>query len=553
MVIRRSLFVFLLSTVPGFGQSWPQWGQNPQHSGSVSVPGQFPNHILANIVYDPFVAAEQADSGGDLLAHYQAPLVDVDDVFMLMKTGSWVPCNPPGSGTPAPCGAQSWNTQIWNEARFHWENGALVEKWRFASDWKPAPVGGGWEPVFQPALAGAFIYVPGAGGSVYKLNRDDGSIVARITPFSPLNPAIYVAGPLTTDSDGNLYYNALGMSSINVDVFGAWLVKIDNIGNVRSASFKDLVPGAPSSSSACFTSFSFDTLPWPPAPNAVPPQAPCGSQRPGVNVAPAIAPNGTIYTLSRAHFNTRYSYLVAVNPDLTPKWSATLRDRLNDGCAVILPLNGQSGGCRDGSRVGVDPATNQLPSGRVVDQSSSSPVVAPDGSVLYGSDTTYNYARGHLFHFSAGGDFLNSYDFGWDTTPAIYSHGGTYSVVLKDNHYNTGSYCGNESFCPANSPGPYLITQLDSSLKPEWSFGGTAEWCINAPAIDVNGRVYANSEDGHLYVVGQGGRLSHRLFLNLALGAAYTPLSIGPDGKIYAENDGHLFVIGDRIKRGRLP
>jgi hypothetical protein len=29
-----------------------------------------------------------------------------------------------------------------------------------------------------------------------------------------------------------------------------------------------------------------------------------------------------------------------------------------------------------------------------------------------------------------------------------------------------------------------------------------------------------------------------------ALGAAYTPLAIGPDGKIYTENKGHLIVVG---------
>ena len=35
------------------------------------------------------------------------------------------------------------------------------------------------------------------------------------------------------------------------------------------------------------------------------------------------------------------------------------------------------------------------------------------------------------------------------------------------------------------------------------------------------------------------------LFLNLALGAAYTPLSLGPDGKSYTQNAGHLFVVGE--------
>jgi len=39
--------------------------------------------------------------------------------------------------------------------------------------------------------------------------------------------------------------------------------------------------------------------------------------------------------------------------------------------------------------------------------------------------------------------------------------------------------------------------------------------------------------------------LRNKLFLNLAIGAAYTPLSIGPDGKIYTQNDGRLFVAGN--------
>src|SRR5205085_236723 len=190
----------------------------------------------------------------------------------------------------------------------------------------------------------------------------------------------------------------------------------------------------------CATAFSSNQLPWPPSPNATPPTAPCGSQRPGINVAPAVAPDGTIYTISRAHFNSYYSYVVAVNPDLSPKWIVSLRDRLQDGCGTsTLPPNGSPGGCRAGAPFGVDPSTNQLPAGRVVDDASSSPVIAPDGSVLYGAYTRYNYARGHLMKFGPNGSFLGAYDFGWDTTPAVYPHDGTYSVILKDNHYETGS------------------------------------------------------------------------------------------------------------------
>ena len=45
------------------------------------------------------------------------------------------------------------------------------------------------------------------------------------------------------------------------------------------------------------------------------------------------------------------------------------------------------------------------------------------------------------------------------------------------------------------------------------------EWCINAPAIDESGLVYANSEDGSLYVLNKNGTLRNKLFLNLAIGA----------------------------------
>ena len=65
--------------------------------------------------------------------------------------------------------------------------------------------------------------------------------------------------------------------------------------------------------------------------------------------------------------------------------------------------------------------------------------------------------------------------------------------------------------------------------------------------------VYVESEDGNAYVIppGHTGVFDmsapgvQRLFLQLALGAAYTPLSIGGDGKIYTQNAGHLFVLGE--------
>src|SRR5438093_8469193 len=289
----------------------------------------------------------------------------------------------------------------------------------------------------------------------------------------------------------------------------------------------------------------------------------CGSQRPGINVAPAIAPDGTIYTVSRAHLRTRYSYMVALTADLRPQWHTSLRDFLNDGCNVLLPPNGTPGGCAEGATTGVDPATNERRAGRVIDQSSSSPSMWPDGSILYASYSRSTFAPGHLWKFSpSDGHIVATYDFGWDQTPAVFGHDGTYSIVVKDNHYDAGSYCNDKKFCPVAPPGPYYISILNGSainpatgrLQVDGRFlstntlscqyqnngnlmckndhPGGFEWCINAPAVDANGVIYANSEDGNLYAINPDGSLRKQLFLNVALGAAYTPLAVGTDGKI---------------------
>jgi len=558
---------------------WSQWGFSPQHGGEVPVAAQALNTQLADIVYDPFAVKEQAEFGGDLVAHYPSTLIDGNDFYIEMKTGTYVSCSPPGQwGNGAACGPNTWNQMIWNVARYNWQSGKPVQIWQFPSDWKPEPNGqglGGWEPVFHPVLANHAIYAPGAGGTLWKIDKTTGKSLAQINPFSALvvdSKNTFVASPLTADADGNIFYNVIALVDpatadpwFGADVAGAWLVKVTASGTASVVTYASLVPGAPTASATtCPGRFSSEALPWPPTPTAVPTTQLCGSQRPGVNVGPAIAADGTIYTVSRAHLDSRAGYLVAVNPDLTPKWQASLQHRLNDGCGVLVPIATNTttpNTCRPGTTPGVDPTTNGLGSGAVIDQASSSPTVLPDGSVLFGAITSYNGARGHMFKFDSAGNFLGAFDFGWDSTPSVYSHGGTYSIIIKDNHYDAGGlYCNQgDPICQALPPGPYYITQLDAKLNVEWQFQNTTidaghpdgyEWCINAPAVDSAGVVYVNSEDGNIYSLAQGNTgvfttPQQQKFLKLAIGAAYTPLSIGADGRIYTQNDGHLLVVGN--------
>lgn len=563
---------------------WAQWGSTAQHSGAVNVAAQGLNKQLADIVYDSFVTQEQAEFGGDLVAHYQATLTDGDDFYMESKSGTYLSCSPAGdwqNGTA--CGPNAWERLTWNVTRYTWESGKPVLIWKFASDWKPEPnvtFGlGGWEPVFHPALANGFLYVPGAGGTVFKVDKNSGKSAKQIDPFvgMPIDKThTYVSGPLASDTSGNVYYNVLALADpatadpwVSADAAGAWLVKVSTSDATGVATYASLVPNAPPAGGSNCAGTFFNLVPrppfpWPPSPTAVAPTQACGSQRPGVNVAPAIAPDGTIYTVSRAHFDAMVAYVIAANPDLTPKWQKSLENLLQDGCGVLLPIasgNTTPNSCAAGTMVGVDPTTNAFGSGRLIDEASSTPTVLPDGAVLFGTVDRYNFARGHLFKMDANGNLVGTYPFGWDTTPAVYVHGGTYSIVIKDNHYQATAYCGavGNPVCTPRADGPYYITQLDANLNVEWQFQSTTidanhpngyEWCVNAPAIDSAGVVYANSEDGNVYAIPQGNTgifttPKQKMFLKLALGAAYTPLSIGADGKLYVQNDGHLFVVGN--------
>ncbi|HEY0371464.1 MAG TPA: hypothetical protein VGD79_05660 [Thermoanaerobaculia bacterium] len=587
-------------------QDWSQWGFAPQHGSNVPYTGQALLQNLVNIHYDALIDQEMADTlkFGDepyLLAHFQTPLLEGDDVYMLNKSGQY--------------NVHNYQTEKWAEAKYTWNatHTALNPVWRFDSDWNA--VGGlftNWEGVFHPALANGSLYVPGKGGSVWRVNKTTGA-GTRINPFAipggGLKANLNIITPLTVDSAGNLYYSAVqfddDISLYAHDIKGAWLVKITPSNAISLVDWATLTAGAPAGTALCANQFPNASLPWPPSPTAVAPSVPCGTQRAGLNVAPAVAPDGTIYLISRSHFNSYEAFLVAVNPDLTPKWMASLRDRFLDGCGVpyslggTLPANGAPGGCRAGANYGVDPATNRPGGGRVQDNGTSSPVVAPDGSIYYGAFTRYNYAQGHMMRFGADGSYLGAYPFGWDITPAVWSHGGTYSVITKENRYLLGSYCGNEAICPSDAasriyPEAYLVTQFNPTLRAdaladrgdkvltvEWHYQNTNtdacsrdangnitcvddpthpnsfEWCVNSFTVDGTGTVYGTSEDGWLYRIQQGGIVNAvpgcgttttncggKIFQQLALGAAYTATAMDAAGRVYSQNAGHMFVSG---------
>lgn len=551
----------LTSNMPA--QDWSQWARSSRHDGAATVSGKRLQTTDAVLVIDPF--ADLEIQGNYLPVLYPTALLDGNDLFIIQKSGTYSP------STRA--------TQFWSIRNLRRDNAYVTDRWTVQTDWRPLP-GRYLETPYQCSLTHDYVWAPGLGGTMLRIRRVDG-VTERINPFGTgVDSTMFVAGSAAIDDFGNLYYNVIQLDPAHpwsADVLGAWLVRIGADEVVTKAPFASLVSAAPSATDLCTTFFDSTQLPFPPSKDAAAPTAPCGSQRPALNSTPAIGEDGTVFAISRAHFNDRWGYIVAVNPNLTPRWTASLRNRLSDGCGVRLPPNGSPGGCRADANPGVDPEDNQLGSGRVADDSTASPVITPNGYVLYAAYTRYYYSQGHLMMFSPDGEYVGAYMAGWDSTPAIYRHGSTFSILLKENHYNIGSYCNDSVECPlrndtsANDPEQYFITQLDQSLNVEWKFRSSNtkrcqwlpsgqlqctddhphgfDWCVNAIAVDADGVAYANSADGFVYAIAQGGILRDDLFLGDAHGAAYSPIAIDNQGRIIVLNNGKLFIVTEAPRR----
>ena len=542
------------------GCDWTQWGQNWAHTGQACVSPQGFGTALAVLTFDPFVTQELAESVAQygepaLLVHYASPLSVGDDLYVAVKAGTYTSCDPPGTlGSPMGCGLDSWPTVDWTVEHHVWSGNTLSKLQTYTSSWKPPhwTVVKGWEPVFQPAVHGDVVWVPESNGRVARLDRQLGS-VQMVDPFTDVDIQRYVTGPLVVDADGTLFYNVVELDQTMPDTGDArgYLVRVPTSGAPSKVVYQDIVSGAPAAADQCPYSYRAGNVPRPwPATTPVP-TGPCGSQRPGFNSGPAIGPGGVVFVVSRAHYAENDSSIVALGTNLTPKWTFRMREILDDGCGVLAVS------CRQGAPTGVDPSTGLKPSVWVDDQASSVPVALPDGAVLYGGLTTYNGSRGHLVKVSPDGKLMGTYDFGWDVTPAVWVHDGTYSIITKDNHYPTGG----------GTEGPYYITQLSRNLAPEWKYTSTEtrsciteadggitcttgghpdgfEWCINAPAVGPDGTVYGNSEDGRIYAIRQGGTQLAERFLLQSLGAAYTPIAVDAKGRVYSLNGGVMTIVG---------
>jgi hypothetical protein len=458
-------------------------------------------------------------SGNELLIHYGSPVVTPGNtVIVPVKTG-------PFNG--------------FQLEAFDGKTGA--PKWTVGTDYL-LPPDFTWVPEFAPVLAGNRLYFAGAGGTLFYIDHLDAAGphtpvrvafygMGNFNQFSTqLSNAVYIDTPLTAGSTGNIYFGfrVFGSNPLNLSS-GIAYVNAQGNGTFTTAT------------AASGGDSNIDQVPH--------------------NCAPALSNDGTtLYMALSSNFDEFYGYLVALDSQTlllkTNTSGGMERAFLND------PRNG-----------GANPAD-------ILDISTASPTVGPDGDVYYGiMGDPFNGSRGWLLHFS--GDLSQEKTpgaFGWDDTVSIVpasmvpAYHGTSSYLIFTKYNN---YAGLDSFSdwgngvnqlavldpnatevePHASSNGLLTMQVvlaatgptpDPNFVPFGFPNAVREWCINSAAVDpATDSVLVNSEDGKLYRWDLAtDTLSQTVTLTAGIGEAYTPTAVGPDGTVYAINDATLFAVG---------
>jgi hypothetical protein len=495
--------VFAGAAKSAFAQA-TTFGGNAQHTSVYAAPAQ-------NLNIFKWVTSVDLNNTGALI-HYGSPLVTAANTVLIpVKTGA---------------------TDGFQVRAVNGNNGTA--KYILTTDYiLPTH---NWIPAYNPCVAtGAFgtrLYYAGAGGTVWHVDNPDSNtpgVPVRDVFYTSLanynanaaayNNTIFVNTPLTADANGNIYFGfrVQGTAPAPLNTTQSGFARIDTAG---VGTF--VLAGAAANDSLI--------------------------ERDSHNVAPALSNDGnTLYVVVKWATNTRYCYLLGLNPtSLSTKFSVLLRD----------PRTG-------------DPAG-------VPEDGTASPMVAPDGDVYFGvlGNPPTNGSRGFLLRFSADLSVTKTPGaFGWDYTPGIvpassvpsYTGPSSYLLFCKYNDYafQDGSGINRVALLDPNatqidphasSPGLLEMREVltvigptpDPEQQPDIPYA-VKEWCINAPAINpATKSVFFNSEDGHAYRWNLAtNSLDQALALNQGIGQPYVPTVIGPDGTVYTLNGGTLFAIGN--------
>jgi hypothetical protein len=486
---------------------WSGYGHDPQHSGVSASAAQAMNSIHWCTPVDTVLE----DTSGPLYIHYGTPVVTAANTVLVPQRTS------------------SSNTYVINA--FSGGSGGNFEcstpqKPIYTLDTDYAPPPHDWIPSYGGTLAlGTKYYYPGAGGTVYYRTSPDSvsGTVGQLAFYGlsdyTANQAAFAADvristPITADRFGNIY-------------FGFYVAPGTNPGglNLKSGVARISASGVGSWVSAAALTGGDNSV---------------TITQVQMNCAPAFSINQTTLYIGLSSGNFTAGYLAAVN--------ATTLAYINHAHLI-------------------DPHTGQNAS--IPDDSSAAPTVGPDGDVYYGVFETSccsNNDRGWLLHFNSTVSTSKLPGaFGWDTTATVvakaivpsYSGMSSYLLLTKYNNYKSTGGNG-QNYVAITDPNTAMVDPITGVNVMKVVIeqigrtydgppaGAVREWCINSAAIDpFTKAAIVNSEDGTNYRWDfTTNTLSQKVSLSPGVGEAYTPTVIGPDGTVYAINDGVLYAIG---------
>lgn len=500
------------------GYAWRGYAGDPQHDAISTVQSQ----PLKRIKWTASLDDDRSYYGTDVFIHFASPCITAKNTVIH---------------------SYRYTTQVsdspdYDNWRVYARNGSTGQVlWQMNTDYSAAVVyPSDWTSVYPLGLAGKDTVVAAGGGGTVLIrpHADDPSWTAHRIAFygllaqyeadSSLFSGIKICTPFTTDADGNIWFGYLitGSSVPDISALGTG-------GVVRI-----------STSSGLATYRSVENLGFT-----------SGPTRPAINAAPALSRDGkSIYVgLSDGGYSSVLVKLDSSNLTLM--------------ASVAL----------------LDPGTDEQPA-RLLNESSASPMVAPDGHVFYGVfGNQERESHGWMLQFD--GDLHANQPngvrwpegaFGWDDTASVvdsklvpsYRGAASYLILTKYNNY--AWYSGNglnhvaildptdNSTSRDRLSGIPVMNEISLILGPTADVGAedsgfpnaVDEWCINSAVIDpFTDSAIVNSEDGHCYRWDLArNKLTEGVSLAVATGEAYTSTVIGPDGTCYAINNCFLCAVG---------
>lgn len=534
------------------------------HEGRICAPITGSMGVVAQVQMDPSAQSEHDDLGF-LAVHYAQALT----------SGAWV-YTETKSGYTDPVDKQ---TQTWGIQASKWIGGALVPQWTYASAWQPVdainPAGttNFYESLFQPALTAQGLFVPSSAGTIVKLDPTTGAVISTINPFTGTafdgDQDTIVNSAIAADQLGNLYYSVTAWPTgarLGAAVRGSWGVRVASSGATLIKAWADLAPASIGIKQvldpSCVYAYSvFDPTgalrPYPPTPGSAPDTSSCGGQRPSTNVAPAITHDGHVLWISTENNAINLTYLVATDAaTLAPAWATEMRDIAFDDCGIHTPYGTGPDDCRAGTAIGVDPSTNLFPAAHETGIMEASPMVAPDGGIYVGSYTgSYDNNQGHLARYSPTGSRLETYDYGWESTPSVFTSPAhttgplSFALVMDENRFSPESGDGTGPGLDARTVrlSPDFHTQITTHASIRSGVEAN-DYLDGQAAVDDQGNVYVLNASGTIYKISPSGVVLDSVELGFSMETLSVEMSWGKDGLgntvLFVPYAGTMYVIG---------